>query len=98
MPQSTWQLDAAYEDKHALDPRDYAFEYLRRNRDFVRDTQRLERQLARGALTPRMRSVYAQRWGLRFREVHTRCRAAETPVDDDGSSPSRPAGAAPPEF
>ena len=98
MPQGTWQLDAAYEDKHALDPPGYALEYLRRNRTFVRDTKRLERHLALGTLTRQMRTVYARRWGLRFREVHTRCQPSETPVDDDGSSPNRPAGAAPPGF
>ena len=98
MPQSNWQLDAAYEDKHALDPPEYAFEYLRRNRNFVRDTKRLERRLALGTLTPQMRTVYAQRWGLRFREVHTRCRTPDDPVDDDGASPCRCAGAPPAGF
>lgn len=95
MPQGTWQLDAAYEDKHALDPPGYALEYLRRNRTFVRDTKRLERHFTLGTLTRQMRTVYAQRWGLRFREVHTRSQAAEDPVDDDSSPRCRPAGTSP---
>lgn len=94
MPHGEWQSDAAYKDKLALDPPQYAFEYLRRNRDFVRDTQRLERRLKQGTLTRQMRTDYARRWGLRFREVHPRRRPSDDPVDDDSSTQCRAAGAA----
>ena len=89
MPQGNWQSDAAYDDKRALDPPGYAFEYLRRNRSFVRDARRLEGHLKRGTITRHMREAYARRWGVRFREVHTRRRTSDDPVDDDGTAERR---------
>jgi hypothetical protein len=95
MPQDEWRLDAAYEDKYALDAPGFAFEYLRRNREFVREHQRLEGLLKRDKLSQQMRDSYARRWGLRFREVRTRRRKSESAVDDDSSSERHSARAGP---
>lgn len=86
MPQGKWRHDAVYENKHSLDAPEYAFEYLRRNGKFVRDQRHLERLLSRGQLTDKLRNAFANRWGMRFREGHTRRRASDDPVDDDSSA------------
>lgn len=91
MPQGEWRSDAAYEDKHALDAPGFAFEYLRRNGEFVRDHRRLEGLLKRGKLTRQLREAYARRWGMRFREVRARRSKPRDPVDDDSSSRCRSA-------
>jgi hypothetical protein len=95
MPQGEWQSDAAYEDKHTLDAPGFAFEYLRRNRTFIRDHRRLEGLLKRGTLSQKMRDAYAHRWGMRFREVRARRRKSDDPVDDDSSSECHPTGTHP---
>lgn len=93
MPQGDWRSHAAYEDKHALDAPGFAFEYLRRNGEFIRDHRRLEALLKCGKLSRRMRDAYARRWGMRFREVRARLRKSRDLVDDGESSKRRPAGA-----
>jgi hypothetical protein len=89
MPQGKWRHDAVYENKHSLDAPGYAFEYLRRNGKFVRDQRRLERMLLHGQLTDKLRNAFANRWGMRFREGHTRRRTTDDPVDDDSSTERR---------
>jgi hypothetical protein len=91
MPLGEWRSDATYVDKHALDAPGFAFEYLRRNSEFVRDHRRLEGLLKRGTLTRQMRERYARRWGVRFREVRARRRKSEDILDDDSSSERDPA-------
>jgi hypothetical protein len=91
MPQGEWRLDAAYHNKNALDAPGFAFEYLRRNRDFVRDQRHLEQLLKRSRLTVSMRDAFADRWGMRFREVRAHFRKSGDPLDDDGPAQHRPA-------
>lgn len=91
MPQADWRSTAAYDANRKLDAPGFAFEFLRRNRDFVRHHQRLENLLKRNALSPRMRDAYARRWGVRFRECHARLRKTADPVDDDGPAKCCPA-------
>jgi hypothetical protein len=85
MPQGDWQFETAYEDKYALDAPGFAFEYLRRNRSFIRDCRRLESLLKRGTLSQKTRDAYARRWGMRFREIYPGGRISDDPVDNDGS-------------
>ena len=89
MPQGEWQTETAYEDKYALDAPGFAFEYLRRNRSFLHDQQRLERLLKRGTLTHKTREAFARRWGMRFREVRPKHRSTSDPVDNDSPSDCR---------
>jgi hypothetical protein len=86
MSRPDWRSAAAYEDKHDLDPPGFAYEFLRRNPKFVRDQKKLERALARHALTTQMRSAFARRWGIRFRERSTRREKSTNPLDGRGSA------------
>jgi hypothetical protein len=85
MPQGDWQFETAYEDKYALDAPGFAFEYLRRNRSFIRDHRRLESLLKRDMLSQKTRDAYARRWGMRFREIHSGGPTSDDPVDNDSS-------------
>ena len=91
MPQADWRTPAAYEDKRTLDAPGFAFEFLRRNPEFVRHHQRLVQLLGRNALSRKARNAFAQRWGLRFREVRPRQQDTSDPVDDDGPAKCRSA-------
>jgi hypothetical protein len=86
MPQADWWSTAPYDDKRELDAPGFAFEFLRRNPEFIRHHRRLERLLRRNALAARMRDSYAKRWGVRFQEGCTRLRKTGDPVDDDDAT------------
>lgn len=85
MPLCDWQFETAYEDKYGLDAPGFAFEYLRRNRSFIRDHRRLESLLKRETLTQKTRDAYARRWGMRFREIHPGSSTSDDPMDSDSS-------------
>jgi hypothetical protein len=89
MPQADWRSTAPYDDKRKLDAPGFAFEFLRRNAEFIRDHQRLVRLARRNALSRKSRETFAQRWGLRFREVRARRQATNDPVDDGGPAKCR---------
>lgn len=90
MPRADWRSTAPYDDKRMLDAPGFAFEFLRRNSEFIRHHRRLERHLQRNALSARMRDAYAKRWGLRFQEGYTQLRKTGDPVDDDCPSKCSP--------
>jgi len=81
-----WRSPSAYEDKRKLDAPGFAFEFLRRNRAFLRDYKRLSEAHTRNDLSDTDREIFAQRWGLRFREADRRQRECRGPLDGDGST------------
>jgi hypothetical protein len=83
MPRSDWRSPAAYDDKRKLDAPGFAFEFLKRNRAFRRDYERLSAALAKNALTQAERDRFARRWGVRFREAHVRLRKSRDSLDGD---------------
>ena len=91
MPRSDWRSPEPYEATRSLDAPGFAFEFLRRNVEFVRHHQRLERLLKRNSLSRHERETYARHWGVRFRERGTRSREAGDPVVGDGPAECRPA-------
>ncbi len=91
MPRADWRSTAPYDDKRKLDAPGFAFEFLRRNADFVRDHQRLVRLASRNALSRKSREAFARRWGLRFRQARTRRQPADDPVDGVGPTECCPA-------
>jgi hypothetical protein len=91
MPQADWRSTAPYDDKRKLDAPGFAFEFLRRNAEFVRDHERLVRLAGRNAVSRKSREAFARRWGLRFRKARARRQAASDPVDDDGPAECYPA-------
>jgi hypothetical protein len=84
MPRADWRSTAPYDDKRKLDASGFAFEFLRRNAEFVKDHERLVRLAGRNVLSRKSRESFARRWGLRFREVRPRRQAANDPLDGDG--------------
>ncbi len=68
MSRTDWRSAGAYEDLRSLDAPAFAWEYLRRNADFLRDRRKLKRAARRGALDPAEADAFARRWGLRFRK------------------------------
>lgn len=66
MSRADWRSPGAYEDLRALDAPGFAWEYLRRNADFMRERRRLERAARRGALDPAEVKAFSRRWGSDF--------------------------------
>jgi hypothetical protein len=66
MSRINWRFPDAYEDLRSLDAAGFAWEYLRRNPEFLRDQSRLERAAADGAPDPDEMEAFAHRWGVRF--------------------------------
>jgi hypothetical protein len=50
-----------------LDAPGFAYEYLKRNPDFLEDQKRLEEAARNGSLVSAEADTFARRWGLRFR-------------------------------
>jgi Family of unknown function (DUF6499) len=69
MPGTDWRSPAAYEPLRSLGAPGFAWEFLRRNRAFQRDRQKLEQAAARRALSAEELDGFARRWGVRFRRV-----------------------------
>lgn len=95
MNRTDWRSAGAYEDLRSLDAPAFAWEYLRRNADFLRDRRKLERAARRGALDSTEADAFARRWGLQFRE-YQQCQhgslGAARPAECDRSDepPGRP--------
>lgn len=70
MSRTDWRSAGAYEDLRSFDAPAFAWEYLRRNANFLRERRKLQRAARRGALDPIEADAFARRWGLRFREQH----------------------------
>ncbi len=68
MSRADWRSPEAYEDLLSLDTPGFAWEFLRRNADFIKDHSRLARAARRRTLTPKEVEAFARRWGVRFRE------------------------------
>ena len=58
-----WRSAAAYQDAMAIPASGFAWEYLRRDDDYHRDFERVNRRKSPPATTL---EAFSQRWGLRF--------------------------------
>ncbi|HUZ73387.1 MAG TPA: DUF2285 domain-containing protein [Stellaceae bacterium] len=67
MARADWRSASAYEDLWPLDAPAFAYEFLRRNTEFLSDYARFFRAGRRGATDPAEAEAFAQRWGVRFR-------------------------------
>ena len=68
MNRADWRSPDAYEHLRSFDAPGFAWEYLRRNSDFLQERRKLERAARQGALDPAEVDAFTRRWGLRFRE------------------------------
>lgn len=88
MARADWQSAGAYEDLRPLDAPAYAFEFLRRNADFLADHARLERKARRNALDDVEAEEFARRWGVRF-QARLRPRTTQRRSLDGPGAPER---------
>jgi hypothetical protein len=68
MSHADWRSADAYESLRSLDASGFAWEYLRRNSEFLRDQNKLERAARQSTLDPAEMEAFTRRWGVRFRE------------------------------
>ncbi len=98
MARADWRSASAYEELRPLDAPAFAYEFLRRNPDFLSDHARLARKSRNRTLDPAEAEAFAQRWGVRFqpqdRSRATQCRSVDAPGaserDDPDQRPRRP--------
>ena len=67
MSQPDWRSPGAYDNLRSLDAPGFAWEYLRRNADFLKQRDELDQAARRGALDPAEVEAFTRRWGVRFR-------------------------------
>ena len=85
MARQDWRSASAYDHLRSLDAPAFAFEFLRRNADFLKHHTRLARRDDR-SIDPSEKEAFAERWGLRFR-VGPAHRARQCrPMDGEGSA------------
>lgn len=68
MSRPDWGAPEAYEHARSLDAPGFAWEYLRRNPEFLQQRRKLEEAARRGALDPAEVDAFTRRWGVRFRK------------------------------
>jgi hypothetical protein len=64
MDRAYWRSPDAYKRLQAFDAVGFAFQFLCRNPDFIRDRERLRQMDREGALEPAEVNAFARRWGL----------------------------------
>lgn len=95
MSPAEWRSADAYEELRSLDAPAFAYEFLRRNPEFVRDHTRLIRKARRESLDESDVEAFAQHWGVRFpprlaegpgryRTVDTESHRGRSHSDDNG--------------
>jgi hypothetical protein len=68
MSRAYWRSPQAYKKLQTLDAPGFAFQFLSRNPDFVRDRERMQQLDRQGALEPAEVNAFARRWGLLCRD------------------------------
>ncbi|MBN9565985.1 MAG: hypothetical protein J0H79_00050 [Alphaproteobacteria bacterium] len=66
MARTDWRSASAYEELRPLDAPAFAYEFLRRNPEFLTDHARLARKSRNRTLDPAEAEAFAVRWGVRF--------------------------------
>lgn len=86
MARIDWRSAGAYEDLRPLDAPAFAFEFLRRNPDFLADHARLTRKARRHTLNDAEAEEFARRWGVRFQDKSRPVVVHDDAVDAPGAS------------
>ena len=68
MSRAYWRSPGAYKALLTFDAVGFAFQFLKRNPEFVKDQQRLQQMDREGTLDAAEVAEFARRWGLRFRD------------------------------
>lgn len=90
MGAADWRSADAYQELRLLDAPAFAFEFLRRNPDFLEDHARLARKI-HGEPTSADAEVkaFAERWGVRFRKRIARPSRDRRSMDSQGTPQRR---------
>lgn len=88
MARTDWRSASAYEDLRPLDAPAFAYEFLRRNIDFLADHARLKRKARRHALDDAEAEDFARRWGVRF-QARLKSHATRLRSLDGSDAPER---------
>jgi hypothetical protein len=83
MARQDWRSASAYDHLRSLDAPEFAFEFLRRNADFLKHHARLTRKKS---IDPGELEAFAQRWGVRFRIRPAHRTRQCRPMDGEGSA------------
>ena len=67
MAHEDWRDPGAYEWTRSLDAFGFAWEFLRRNPEFVKELRFLKRKARRRPLSLTEKELFSLRWGVRFR-------------------------------
>jgi hypothetical protein len=59
-----WRSPGTYKKLQTFDAPGFAFQFLSRNPEFVKDRERLQQMDRQGALDPAEVNAFARRWGL----------------------------------
>jgi hypothetical protein len=98
MAHADWRSASAYENLRSLDAPAFAYEFLRRNPEFLTDHTSLARKSRNHTLDPAETQAFANRWGVRFqpqlKSGATQSRSLDSPdapeCGDPDQSPERP--------
>src|SRR5665213_1055809 len=88
MARADWRSASAYEELRPLDAPAFAYEFLRRNPEFLSDHARLARSSRNRTLDAVEAEAFARRWGVRFR-AKFRSRATRRRPLDGPDAPER---------
>jgi len=88
MARTDWRSASAYEELRPLDAPAFAYEFLRRNPEFLTDHARLARKSRNRTLDPAEAEAFAVRWGVRF-QARFRSRATRRGSLDSPDAPER---------
>ena len=64
MSRAYWRSPESYKKLQTFDAPGFAFQFLCRNPDFVKDRERLQQMDRQGALDSAEVNAFARRWGL----------------------------------
>lgn len=86
MSRTDWLAPSGYEQLQSLDAPGFAWEFLRRNPEFLKDCSTLERAENDGKLAAADEEHFARRWGVRFRDRTREARRQRRALDEPGTS------------
>jgi hypothetical protein len=89
MGAADWRSADAYQELRLLDAPAFAFEFLRRNPEFLKDHARLVSKSSGQPLDPADAIAFAERWGVRFRKGITRTCRRRRFMDSQGAPKRR---------
>lgn len=84
MARPNWRSAGAYEDVRSLDAPAFAFEFLRRNDEFLQHHARIVRMTSDQPAHQVELQAFTERWGVRFRAKPGRCTCRRRPLDSKG--------------